>query len=782
MKAFINAWANTVIKFRLAIILMTVTLMGVSIPSIMSIHYDNSTESYFVEGDSNLIAFNRMLDLFGDNEYLSIGVDAKAGDKDLFNVDAIEVIAEITEFLEDHEVVTQVRSLSKYQYTHSDDGAMAVDDLFEDIDELADTPTLLNQARNIILGEQNVLGTLITHDLQHTRITARVEYQAKTTEFKVKLLSDFYQFIEEKNYAAQGYNLALSGQPLFSERFETITKQDNELIYPIMAIVMICLLLISFRSVSGMTLPWLVIISSIMIVQGIQGLLGIPHTVVESALVPTLMIIGIGISVHVLVEFYHFRAKDQQAKEAAKSTIIALWKPAFFTAFTTSIGFVALSVTDLTPVREFALLGGIAPIVMFIMAMTLMPAVLSYINAFSKHTNAVVERGLITKLTQVVPDFTYKFRYAFILLGLSLVVFSAVTVPQMKVDTNIVNYFKEDNTVRVDMLYFDERYNGILNIDVIVDSGENGGVKEPAFLTRIEALQLDLEAMEDTGNVTSLVDFIKQIGQSLNDNDDAFYAIPESRQAVSQYLFMYDNSAPDEDLTDAKDFDERYLRISVPIKNMDASDMSMALAHIKTLLSDNYSDLTVELTGGMVMLNAQDTYTSEGMVKSFSVALLVIALCFFVLFRSIKYGFLALIPSIVPIMVAGGVMVVLDIPLNLGTMIVGAMTMGIAVDDAIHVMNRYLSAVKQGNSTHDAIAIAMNESGRAVVFTSIVLVLGFSVMLLGSFIPYIYTGLFAAIIMLLALIGDLFILPALLYIVDGKKQTQPDAKTAQVKT
>src|SRR5690606_30828957 len=138
------------------------------------------------------------------------------------------------------------------------------------------------------------------------------------------------------------------------------------------------------------------------------------------------------------------------------------------------------------------------------------------------------------------------------------------------------------------------------------------------------------------------------------------------------FLLLYDNTGPEEDLTDAKDFYERYIRVSAPITNMTASETQALLDRIKNHLAQEHSQLSVELTGALVMYNAMDMYVNQGMARSFVIALIIIGLCFIVLFRSIKYGLIALIPSVVPILITGGLLALLGIPLNLGTMIVGA--------------------------------------------------------------------------------------------------------------
>lgn len=766
MKSFIQWWARSVVTGRWLVLAAIVTAMGLSFVPMGNLYYDNSNERFFLEGDPNLAAFNQLLDRFGDVEYLSIGIEAPADDTDLITPESLGVISELTEFLENRPEVTQVRSLSKYQYTHSGGGMLSTDTVFEDFQD----PELLAEGREILRGEEMALGSLITEDFRHTRIAARVRYEVGSNEYKMSLMGALRDFAAEQGYGERGYPLHLSGQPVFGEQFEVLSKRDQAWINPTMALVMIIILFVSFRSATGTLVPWVLIGSAITLVTGIQGLMGWPHSVVESALVPALIIIGVGVSVHVLVEFYRFRADGKNPRDAAQATVEHLWVPAFFTALTTAAGFLALGVTKLLPVQQFAWLGAIGAMMLFLLAMTLLPALLSFIPWFSDRTRHSVDTGLVARITQAVPSLTYRFRHALTLAGAALLVLSLWLVPRLEVDSNFITYFKADNPTRADLMYFDDTYNGIQNIDLMIDSGVERGVHDPEFLESVAGLQAWLEAQPESGQVNSLVDFHKRINQALNFDDPAYHRLPETREMAAQFLLLYDNSGSDEDLTDLKDFSERWLRVSVPIVNMNASTTSDFLQRAKQHINDQYPDLDVQMSGSLVMYNAQDNYINQGMFQSFLVALLIISISFIVLFRSVKYGLIALVPSVVPILITGALLVLLDIPLNLGTMVVGAMTMGIAVDDAIHMMNRYLRGRRAGLASFEAIEQALNQAGRAVIFTSIVLVIGFSVMLLGSFIPYIYTGLFAASIMALALVGDLIFLPAVLHLVDGRTE------------
>lgn len=768
MTALIHAWAEFVITKRLFIIVASLILLPVVLLTGPTIPFDNSTERYFVAGDPALVDYDKLIDLFGDNEYLIVGFEAAPGAADIFTADTLRDIGRVSDFLEYHEHVSQLRSISTFQYIHADGDDLRTDYLIDDIDALIDNSSAIDQVKSILNDEALALDSLITRDFRHTRIAARVEHHKDTSATKIQLVQDLYRFVEEENIASDDYILHLSGYPLVQERFETVSTEDTGVLIPIMVVVMLVILFTSFRSIVATTIPWLIIACGILLVLEIQAYLGIPHTTIDSgALVPTLIIIGIGITVHVLLEFFHFMGAGNNGLDSARSTIINIWRPAFFTAITTSAGFYALSITKIMPIREFALLGAIGPIVLFLFALSLLPAVLSYMNTIPSDTKNILDAGIISNITGIVPEFTLKNKYKLLALGLIVLVFSLWNIPNIKIDTNYVNLFKQQSPTRLDIIYFDDIYRGMMNLDIILDSGEIDGIKEPAFLKQLAEIENALAERDTLGPINSLVDYLQEINQSLNGDDPEYFRLPDSTEMTAQFLLLYDSSGANEDLSDIKDFDNRFARLVVPVVNMSASAMKAELDSIDAYLRDNYSQLQPAITGTMALYTVQDIYVSQGMAQSFIIALLVITIFFIILFKSFKYGILSIIPSVLPIILAGSFAGWLGVDLDQSAVIIFAMTMGLAVDDAIHVMSRYLVAKESGANTSQAIARAMDEAGRAVIFSSMVLVFGFSVLCFGSFTTVIYVGLFGSIIMSLALLGDMIFLPAILHLIDG---------------
>jgi uncharacterized protein len=766
LEHIIQRWSRFVIQQRAIVLILSLLLILISIYPMKDLYFDNSAELFFVEGDPNLINFDHMIDRFGDNDYMLVGVQARSGDKNVFNGDTLRLIGKVTEFMEDHETVTKVVSLSKYQYIHSEDDTQATDDLIEDMEELDDSQENMDRMEQIMKGEKMALGNIITEDFQHTVVIARTEYIRGKNHHKVKLVRDFNAFLANEHFEDQGFKIRIYGSAPIEELFLRANQSDQKRIYPLMFVILLVFMYFSFRTLSGVFFPLIVIFGSIIFVVGVQGFLGWPFNSINTALPGILIILGVGDSVHILVEFYYFRAHGLEPKSAAEKTIQSLWRPCFFTSFTTAIGFIALSVTKLVPIKELGVLGALGALTAFLLSVTTLPALLTFTKQLPEKTKKSVGQGWVVQLTQLLPSFLFRHKKVIASFGILVSLLSVILVSQLSVDSNFTHYFKESNPILQDFRYFNAAYKGADNMDFMIDSGKEGGVKEPEFLKSMLKFQNYLEGLEGSGAANSMVNYVRKMNQSMHNDDPSFYTIPKTRELIAQYLLLYEFSGPEEDLTDIRSAEGRYARISLKFQNVSANQTNQTLEAIKEKLKSDFPELKTEIAGSLAMFNAQDSYIREGIIQSFGLALFIIGLSFFILFRSFKYGIFSLIPSIVPILFAGGIMALLQIRLDMGTMIIGAMTMGIAVDDTIHFMSGYIQNRKNDKSVETSVSLTISEAGRALIFTSIILIGGFCVLSLGELIPVIYIGLFSSIIMIMALLGDLVILPAILYIMD----------------
>ena len=769
----IEVWSNQVIKNRVFILIFTVLLVIASIFSISKnpIGVNNSNEMWFLEGDPTLLAHDKMRDLFGSTESLVVGIEARPQDKDLFTLETIKMIEEIHAMLEEHAVVEKVDSLARYQRTYNRDGIVATDYIFEDIEILEDNLDQLDAARLAMQDENLALDTLISEDFRHTRIIARTEYIVNGLDHKLKVVTDLRNFINEMGYLEKGYDIKFGGQPVLNERFTVLSNSDAAWLNPTVAVIMMIVLGVVFRSLTGILAPWVVIGTAVTIMTGLQAYLGYNITPVNQALIPITMLLGMACTVHVMSEFYSLRTLSKlTASDASRELIKNLFKPIFFTQFTTSIGFAALYVTKLSPVREFSLLATILPMIIFILSMTSLPAALSFLSRLSLATKKAYDNDWLTRVTSSLPNFSYENRFSILAVGLLFISVSFFSATYIKVDTNIFKFFKSDLKISKDLMYFDREFKGSSNIDMMLDSKSEEGIKEPEFLTKLDALEAFLEKQEKSGKIVGYLDQLKQIRKAFSDNKQEYYKIPDSKSMTSQLLLLFENSGPDDDLSDIKDFDEQFTRITLPTINMDASEYNQFLDDMMRTINKDFPDLNVTPTGPMVMFQAQNEYTDKGISQSFMLSLTFISVVLFIIFWSIKYGAIAVFPAVVPIVFAGGCFAMLGKDLNLGSLIVGAMTMGIAIDDCIHVVSRYKLARSVGSSVEHSIKRAMTESGRAIITTSLALVVGFSTFLFARLVPMIDIGWLTTVIFTLALLGCLLFIPALLFIFEKEEK------------
>lgn len=769
IERFVAGWTEFIIKRRIFVIVTSFLCLGLFLVPMKNLYFDNSNEMWFIPGDPALVKYDQLRDLFGSSQYLVIGLQARDQEKTVFSKENLVLIAKIHEFLENHEYVEKVSSLFNYQYIHAENDVLTTSDLIEDIETLDESEDEMNRLIGIMNQETLVHDYLVSKDMVHTVIMAKTVYIPAKIDHQVALIDDLNAFLEPLHLDDKGYVIRFAGNPVISENFLKTSIKDSSTTLPVMFFLTIVFLWFAFRRLSGVTMPLIVIIGSVFSIFGFIGLFGWALNQLNIYLPVMLIAIGIGDSVHIIVEYYHGIDDKLSPLEAAKESLRQLFIPCLNTSLTTALGFIAVSTTQLKPLREFGTIAAIGVFMAFLISVSTLPAILSLLKPRKSIKKKSIHQGVIANITNGLTDFTQSNRLVILVVSSILIIISVWYTATINVDTNFVNNFKTKSKMRQDMLYFDETYHGGYNIEFILDSGERGGIKNPEFLKESMQFQEYLESLPETGRANSMLNYLRKMNKVMNNDDETYYVIPDTRALIAQLLFLYTTSSPEEDLTDLISFDERFIRISLRVKNMPTSEMQVLVDEIEKERKKSFPGLQVDEAGDTILWNNMSVYIQEGIIRSFSIAFFTILMCFFVLFRSVKYGLLSAIPSLTPILAAGGLMGFMEIDLDFSTMMVAAITFGIAVDDTIHVMNRYIVTRKSGKTRKQSIHKAVTESGRAIIFTSFILYFGFSVMMLSSFVPNIYFGFFSGVILIIALVTNLVLLPAIVLVNGDKK-------------
>ncbi|AJQ97061.1 efflux RND transporter permease subunit [Gynuella sunshinyii] len=765
MSKLVNSFFSGIVRFRYATLVGALLVFLASLLPLKNLYILQSQEMWLPDADNVLAEFNDIREWFGPNQYLIIGMSAADEAHPVYNPKTLTAIKEITQFLDGHELVVKVNSLSNHQYMESGSGSLWLRDTVTDDDYHRDTATLSEEIHAHIAADPLSRPAIINQDENTARISALITYRKDDVMQHVQITNDLEAFIKEKGYQQQGIHFEFSGFPYIAAKTTLNNMKDQSTLLPALLVLLVILLRIFLGRWAYTWIPVVLALMTTVISLGFIGLMGYPLTMVNASLPLIIIAISVVDAVHLINHFNGNLKAGNDARQSAINTGIALWRPCWFTSLTTILGFISLSVSNMLPVKQYGYASAFAILIAYVLSVTLLIAWLSFIRKPANPNR--VTRQLPGLINRVVEFAIKNYRMVLVVTVLVVAVFASFAT-QVKADANYLHFFRANSPVATGNHFFDQNFEGANSLEFALDSGKEDGTLEPDFLQRAYEFQTRISALDHAGNAQSLLNHLLNLKRIFTGHA----GLPESLQETAQYLFFYASNDPIEDLSDLRSFDGRYFRVSLPVKNTDASDMKKLLNQVDGLSQGEFSDLNITVSGDLYLQHKTEYYIQANLVQSFSVALGTIIVCLLIVFRSVKTGLLSLIPSLTPLIIASGLMAVFNVYLDFGTMIVAAITIGIAVDDTIHIINDYTSARKSGMEIRDAIKKAIDHAGLAVMLTSIILLLAFIVMSFSSFMPNVYFGVFSAVIIIGALVSNLLFLPAILIGTEKSQNTK----------
>lgn len=441
----------------------------------------------------------------------------------------------------------------------------------------------------------------------------------------------------------------------------------------------------------------------------------------------------------------------------------------FLTSLTTAIGLMALVVVPVKPLQTFGLMAAVGVFGAFVCTMVILPAVMNK-TLFEKNVvKAVEKKPFVERLMMTLERWVYKWPLGISIVFLVIAVIFVYGMTLIRVDTNMVQIITRDHPVRQHVETAEKNMGGTQNMEILVDAGVTDGLKDPRLLSAMNDLQQYLEKQHADFVVStySLADAVKESFKALNEDQPAMYRIPATKPMLAQTLLLFESAAT-EDREDLVTDDYMQGRISVRIRSKGSQEykdfyraVQLRITQLTATLKKDYPALKMDITGTFALTMNLASLVSWSQIKSFSLALGVISLVFIFVFRSLKGGLLSIIPNLFPILVAFGLMGFLDFALDIDTLLVAPITIGIAVDDTIHFLSRYRMEMMRHGDILMAVRETFHEVGQAMIFTSLILSAGFLIFLLSDHSGLQHFGLLSAAAIFAAVIADLFFLPRL---------------------
>ena len=693
--------------------------------------------------------YEQFKEVFGNDEFFVIAFEKKA----IFTPDTLGMIKAITQELENSDLVREVLSLANVDNIVGEEDYFTVTPFLKDIPE---SEAGLAELKQEALDNPLYVKNLISPDGKTAAIVVFPELHPQDETFRGRLLDQVEDFLLP--YKKNGNRFYLAGWTVTQERLGQYSEDDLSIFIPLTYILITLIVWLIFRSLRLTFAAILTICACLVSELGLFALTGTTMNSVTTIVPPLVMALAVTDIVHIFSHLDASLLENQPNKfEALAQVLNTVAFPCLMTSVTTAIGFLSLCVNELQPIREFALMASAGMLLEFFFAFFFLPPILLFFDHKKIYSDLSHKRRKLKGILGYANKLTAKRAKGVFSVFLLLTAGSIALIPSVKVDTNLLHYFKQKSPERSALEFVESRLSGVATLDISIMGQERDTFKEPKNLQALEEIQEYLLGFSQVEVVNSFVDFIKEMHESFHNEDARYFAIPDSKQLISQYLLLYDS----DDINDYIDSRYQHARIVARVSEHSSSWQQAFVNDVTSHINKmDYRGFNIQITGRIVHdINVIHSLVS-GQLISLALAGVVISATMFFVLQSMKIGFLSLLPNTFPIVLNFGIMALFGIPLNTATALISAIALGIAVDDTIHFLTHYLQRRRLGDLPTIAVQDTLLSKGRAIISSSLILSAGFAVLIFSHFVPTIQFGILTAGIMLTAMIGDIVFLPA----------------------
>jgi len=708
------------------------------------------------EDDPIVAQYKKTRDLFGGQSVFILAMVAEEGG-DLFDLASLKKLYAVTaelEKLKDEGLVEEVVSAANVKIVEGTAAALLVHPILPGPPEGEEDVRLF---REKVSAERLVRDNLILADGSGAILILRL---SPNVEVREDIQAQILTRLEEISAKYAGpERFYISGNAAFLVYVNRYMRQDLALLLPVVVVVIVLVLLGSFRNWRGVVLPLAVVLVGLIWTMGLVGLTDRKLTMISTFLPVVLVAVGSAYGIHVVNDFLQRAKPKEDKRELVLATVREMFVPVLGAATTTAAGFLTLLSSFLVPTREFGVFSAFGVMVCFLLAMVMIPAVLVLLPLPKPQARAQTQARISPALAQIFS------RRPWIPLAVVLVVLGALLagVPRLQVESDVTRYFREDSPVVEGLRLVDERFGGSQEISVIIDTGKRDGLKDPEVLRFMDRLQRFLEERPEVGATSSLADLVKESYFTLRGDDPAFYTIPETSRAVAQVLLLYEMGGGEVTGSMAtRDF--RMGRISARVRSVGLAGYDELLRAVSEFVEREKPEKIVDwyVTGSPSLYIQLSKKLIASQLTSLGTSFGAVGAIVALLMLSLGAGLLSLIPLLVAVAGNFGVMGYVNAYLDMATVMIASLTVGIGVDYAVHFLSRYRNERGRGLDHASALRETFRTSGRAIVINALTLALGFLVMLFSRFGALNTFGWLMALTMVTSMLGALLVLPAVL--------------------
>jgi len=617
------------------------------------------------------------------------------------------------------------------------------------------TPEEMETFRARLMADENLVGGVVSENGQAALINIELEVGAD----EYGLTPEVVDIVDA--HRGNGDTLYIYGDAYFDTVMSEEMSSDLVILFPLAILVMVVLLFASFVTIRGILLPIAIVLLSVVVAMGAMVLLGFPMTMMSFIAPILLLAIGIADAIHVLNRYNEEIAKGVEKRQAILNTMAEMKTPVVMTSLTTAAGFLSLLSAFLVPQRHFGIVTAIGVMAAMLFSLVLIPAVFSLLK---KPRVRDLKKGL-RPLTRVLLGFEKVIiGHRRTVLVVSLIIFGvmAAGIPRLRVETSNEEFLGKDHEAVQVLDFTSDYFSGDMAVMIEFDTGRRDGLKDPAVLNAM----LDLEEfLLDNGvkKTFSMTMLVRQMNERFNADDPAFYAIPESREMIAQLLLLYTFQGGTLGDMAVGDFSAGTVTGLYPMSS--SADVSHLAGLVQEYLDEQFpenGDLRVRMIGATTLMDRMFTQMTQSQLIGLATTIVAVAILVMLLMGSMVAGLIAAIPLILTVTFSMGIMAYTGQPLDIMTLMVSVVAVGIGVDYSIHFISRFRSEYRKDRDAERSLQATIQTTGRGITYNALTVALGFFILVFASFKGIRTFGWQIALTMGVSALSAISVIPAIL--------------------
>ena len=725
---------------------------------------DTTTEAFVPDDEPVLIYRDKVKETFGLKDPMVLAV-VNQGPDGVFTPHTLQLVHWLTERVADIEGVNydRVTSLATENDIIGTEDGMIVEPFF---DEPPATQYDADRVREAVMDFPLYVGSLVGREGTATLIVVEL---LNDQEDAPRIYEELLALAEEA--PTDGEEIYVAGEGAVSGYLASYIDADAQRLNPLAALIITLVLIVAFRTVRGAVLPNLMVLATLAAAFGTMAATGVPFFVITNGMVVILIGIAVADGLHILSEYYEQHAEYPKAssRELVTRTMVKMWRPVLITSVTTAAGFMGLYLSSyMPPMKYFGLFSAYGVMAALFFAEFVIPAGLTLLKPRpSRAFRSVGGPDLFARGMDALGRFVLRRPYAMLAATAFVAAAGVIGALQLEANEDRIRNFQQTEPIVLADAVLNEVSDGTSYLDIVVETPEAEGLFEPAHLRKIEALQRHLETLPHVQGSTSIVDFLKQMNRSLNEDRPEAYVLPDEADLVAQYFLLYSASGDPTDFEEYIDYDYRLANVRFRLNSGLFSDQKIVTAAAQQYLDEQFNtpDLKATLSGSVTLTTQWIGQLAENHFRGMIIALLAVMLMAAVAFRSFVAGIYTVLPVMFSLLLIYAVMGFGEIWLGIGTSMFAAISIGVGVDFAVHTIDRLRLLVRDGQQPlKDALRALYPSTGRALLFNFAALALGFSALLTSSVPPLARFGGLVIVSVAASFLASLTFLPAFIYV------------------